>query len=65
MPREAWAAQTAVTFVAQPTGEDDPEEANVLRESIVAPAQRAESAARKARCKEAPEGYPVHSIASL
>ncbi len=45
--------------------EDDPEGAAALRESIVAPAQRSESAKRKARAKRTEEGLPVLSFRDL
>lgn len=45
--------------------EDAPEEAAQLRKSIVAPAQRSESAKDKARSKRTPEGLPVHSFGTL
>lgn len=45
--------------------EDDPQQAAALRKSIVAPAQRSDSAVRKAQRKQTPEGYPVHSFTTL
>lgn len=43
----------------------DPEAAEALRESIVAPAQRSEAAQRKARTKRTEDGMPVHSFQTL
>jgi transposase len=45
--------------------EDAPEEAAKLRESIVAPAQRSESAQAKAQSKRTQEDLPVHSFGTL
>lgn len=42
-----------------------PEEGEKLRSSIVAPAQRSESARRKAFTKQTPDGFPVHSFQTL
>jgi hypothetical protein len=45
--------------------EDNRAEANALRASIVAPAQRSASAAHKAAAKRTREGWPVHSFHTL
>ena len=45
--------------------EDDPDEAQRLRASIVAPAQRSASARHKAGRKQTSTGEPVHSFQSL
>lgn len=45
--------------------DDDPEGASIERKSIVAPAQRSESAKSKARKKRNAEGFPVQSFQSL
>jgi transposase len=45
--------------------EDAPEQAAKLRESIVAPAQRSESAQAKAQSKRTQEDLPVHSFGTL
>lgn len=45
--------------------EDDPEYAQSLRESVVAPAQRSANAQRKMRTKHTVDGLPVHSFQSL
>jgi transposase len=45
--------------------EDAPEEAAKLRTSIVAPAQRSQSAQSKAQTKRTQEDLPVHSFATL
>lgn len=45
--------------------DDDPEAAQALRSSIVAPAQRSEGARRKERTKRTHEGLPVHSFRTL
>ena len=45
--------------------EDDPQQAQQLRQSIVAPAQRSKSARKKAGSKQTPQGQPVHSFQSL
>ena len=45
--------------------DDDPENAESLRRSIVAPAQRSPKAGRKARTKRNDDGYPVQSFRSL
>lgn len=46
-------------------GEDDPREAQQLRSSIVAPAQRSARAKRKAQRKRTDDGLPVHSFRTL
>ena len=45
--------------------EDDPQQAQQLRTSIVAAAQRSKSARKKAGSKQTPQGEPVHSFQSL
>lgn len=45
--------------------EDDPEHAQSLRESVVAPAKRSAHAQRKAQTKYTVDGLPVHSFQSL
>ena len=45
--------------------EDDPEHAQLLRESVVAPARRSAMAQRKAQTKHTVDGLPVHSFQSL
>jgi transposase len=45
--------------------EDDPEGAQAKRTSIVAPAQRSESAQKKAVSKQTADGLPVHSFRTL
>jgi len=45
--------------------DDDPEGAQALRSSIVAPAQRSNSARSKDRTKRTEEGFPVHSFRTL
>jgi hypothetical protein len=45
--------------------EDDPEHAQSLRESVVAPAKRSANAQRKAQTKHTVDGLPVHSFQSL
>lgn len=45
--------------------DDEPEEGEALRNSIVAPAQRSPKAMRKARTKRNDEGQPVHSFQTL
>ena len=45
--------------------DEDPEGAEALRESIVAPAQRSDSACRKDATKRGPDGLPVQSFQSL
>ena len=43
----------------------EPEVAQRLRTSIVAPAQRSPSAQRKAQSKKTPDGLPAHSFQTL
>ena len=45
--------------------DDEPEEGEALRNSIVAPAQRSPKAMRKAKTKRNDEGQPVHSFQTL
>ena len=45
--------------------EEEPEVAEALRDSVVAPARRSPSADKKARTKRTPEGEPVHSFQTL
>ncbi len=45
--------------------EDDPDQAQLLRTSVVQPAQRSESAKRKAGRRHTDSGVPVHSFRSL
>lgn len=45
--------------------DEDPEAAQALRTSIVAPARRSPSAARKASSRRTTDGYPVHSFRTL
>lgn len=45
--------------------EDDPIAAESLRRSVVAPAQRSDSAVLKAQTKQTVDGLPVHSFQSL
>ncbi|MBW4548894.1 MAG: IS1634 family transposase [Symplocastrum torsivum CPER-KK1] len=45
--------------------EDDPDQAQLLRESVVAPAKRSANAQRKALPKHTVDGLPVHSFQSL
>ena len=45
--------------------DDEPEEGEALRNSIVAPAQRSPKAMRKAKTKRNDEGQPVHSFHTL
>jgi hypothetical protein len=45
--------------------EDDPDEAQQLRASIVEPAKRSNSARKKAGSKQTLQGEPVHSFQSL
>lgn len=45
--------------------EDDPEQAQALRTSVVQPAQRSESAKQKAGRRQTLSGLPVHSFRSL
>jgi len=55
--RQAWAPMLF--------DDDDPEAAQALQESVVAPAQRSPSAQRKAQCKRTADGQPVHSFQTL
>ena len=45
--------------------EDDPEQAQQLRASVVEPVKRSHSARKKAGSKQTPLGDPVHSFQSL
>ena len=45
--------------------EDDPQGAQAIRSSVVAPAQRSASANAKARRKRTKDGLPVHSFRTL
>ena len=45
--------------------DEDPPAAQALRTSVVAPAQRSQSAAEKAASKKTADGLPVHSFQSL
>ncbi len=45
--------------------DDDPAAGELLRSSIVAPAERSPSAQRKARSLRTTDGLPVHSFATL
>ncbi len=45
--------------------DDDKENGEALRESIIAPAQRSKKAKRKARTKRTEEDMPVHSFQTL
>lgn len=55
--RQAWAPMLF--------DDDDPDAAQALQESVVAPAQRSPSAQRKAQCKRTADGQPVHSFQTL
>lgn len=45
--------------------DDEPQEGEALRESVVAPSQRSPKAKRKAQTKRTEEGEPVHSFQTL
>ena len=45
--------------------DEDKEQAEALRTSVVAPAEVSPSARDKARCKRTAGGYPVHSFRTL
>ena len=45
--------------------DEEPEEGEARRESVVAPAKRSKSAERKARTKRTADGLPVHSFRTL